>query len=412
MKIVVITNWFSEKMGYSENFFPKALASLGHDVHVVTSTAQIAYNSPIYNKIYLQHLGPAIVGPCVKKLDGFTLHRLDFTEVHSHRLSPFRLRGIRIPHLKEYLAKLHPDIVQVVSPIDEPSTYDTALYAHENTTKIFTESHLHASVLRTDKISLVKEAMLSFVYKFHPHIAAINKHTELCYPIAPDAAEIVDTLFHVPKEKVKIQPLGVDTDLFRPAETSESRHVRENLRQSFGFKPNDLVCIYTGKFSLGKNPQLLAEAIHRLQGRGENVKGLFLGDGSEVELNEIKNKMGCVVHPFVAVRELPNYYRCADIGVWPREESTSQLDAAACGLPLILSNKIFVTERMEGNGFLYEEGSASDLAEKILLLKSPEVRQKYSKVGIEKVVRDFSWLTLAAQRVEDYQQFLAKATAL
>jgi len=408
MKIVVITSWFSEKMGYSENFFPKALASLGHDVHVVTSTAQVYYKSPTYGKTYFKHLGPAIVEPGVKKVDGFTLHRLNFSEDNTNPLSPFRLRGIRIAKLKEYLNSLHPDIVQVVNSIDEPSTYDAALYARENNTMIFTESHLHASVMKANKKRIVLEVLRSFLYKFHPNITLINNVTTLCYPIAPDAAEIVRAFFHVPNNKIKIQPLGVDTELFCPALTNELRENREKLRGSLGFNENDLVCIYTGRFSHSKNPQLLAEAINQLQQQGENVKGLFLGNGTDEEVKQISSKRGCTVHPFVYVRDLPNYYRCADLAVWPREESTSQLDAAACGLPVILSNKISVTERVEGNGFLYEEGNASDLAEKILLLKSSKLRNQFSKVGVEKVFREFSWLTLAAQRIEDYKNFLTK----
>ena len=120
MKIAVITSWFSESMGYSENFFPKALAALGHDVHVISSTAQVYYNSPMYEKTYRKHLGPAITQPCVKPLDGFTLQRLQ------------------------------PDVVQVVNLIDEPTTFDAALYARSVGKKIFTESHLHASVMRVN----------------------------------------------------------------------------------------------------------------------------------------------------------------------------------------------------------------------------------------------------------------------
>lgn len=36
MQIAIVSDWFSEKMGYAENFLPKAMASLGHEVHLVT----------------------------------------------------------------------------------------------------------------------------------------------------------------------------------------------------------------------------------------------------------------------------------------------------------------------------------------------------------------------------------------
>ena len=57
MRIVVITDWYSEKMGYIENCLPKTLAELGHNVHVVSSTAQVYYNDPFYEKTYAHYLG-------------------------------------------------------------------------------------------------------------------------------------------------------------------------------------------------------------------------------------------------------------------------------------------------------------------------------------------------------------------
>jgi glycosyltransferase involved in cell wall biosynthesis len=215
-------------------------------------------------------------------------------------------------------------------------------------------------------------------------------------------------MYKVPKDKMKLQSLGVDADLFSPAKTEEEKKERRELRQSLNIQDDELVCIYTGRFSPGKNPQCLADAVHILQVKGERVRGLFLGNGTEREIEAIISKKGCIVHPFVGVRELPLFYRAADIGVWPQEESTSQLDAAACGLPLILSDHIQVKERIEGNGYLYEHANPNDLAEKILLLKDSVLREKFSKRGIEKVKKQFSWLKLAKDRLEDYRQYCPK----
>ena len=61
MKIVILSSWFSERMGYIENCLPKALALLGHEVHVVSSTAQVYFNSPDYKEVYEPFLGKIIV---------------------------------------------------------------------------------------------------------------------------------------------------------------------------------------------------------------------------------------------------------------------------------------------------------------------------------------------------------------
>ena len=60
MKIVFITEFFSEKMGYSENCLAKAMASLNHEVHVIASDLQVYGNKKNYKSTYEQFLGPKV----------------------------------------------------------------------------------------------------------------------------------------------------------------------------------------------------------------------------------------------------------------------------------------------------------------------------------------------------------------
>ncbi len=62
MKIVIVSSFYSEGMGYSENNLPKALASLGHEVHVITSNLNVYGTSSDYPKNYESFLGPADQG--------------------------------------------------------------------------------------------------------------------------------------------------------------------------------------------------------------------------------------------------------------------------------------------------------------------------------------------------------------
>ena len=100
--------------------------------------------------------------------------------------------------------------------------------------------------------------------------------------------------------------------------------------------------------------------------------------------------------------ELAVYYQIANIGVWPRQESTSQLDAMACGLPLILSNKIEALERIDGNGYLYNEDDSEDLAKKIHKMFVSNDIYSFSKKSSEKIKKDYSWLSIAENRIKDY----------
>ncbi len=405
MKIVFISPWFSENMGYSENLFPKAIAKHGHEVHLITSNAQVYFNSPDYKKIYEPFLGPSTVECTTKEICGFMLHRLPYYELKGRIRNKISISGIGIRNLNTALLNIKPDIIQTFN-IAEIPTLECARYSRKHNVIFFTESHMHASVFRKNNKKTFTEKLSALLNKINPAIRLIINQMEICYPIAQDIAEIVETFYSIPKKKIKIQSLGIDTELFTPVQTSEQENERNKIRSSFGFTNTDLVCIYTGRFTKDKDPFCLADAVAYINEKRSDVKALFLGSGTEKDIEYIKSKKGCYIHPFVKVTLLPSYYRAADLGVWPKQESTSQLDAAACGLPLILSNKIEVHERVSGNGLLYEEGEFIDMAGKIMELFDKSTRKKMSIIGIDKVIKSFSWEAISREREKDYYNAL------
>lgn len=234
----------------------------------------------------------------------------------------------------------------------------------------------------------------------------LNAVAERFYPISDDASNIAVQFFGVDARKVSVRSLGVDTDLFRPICDESSQQARMELRRRSGFSPADLVCIYTGRLSYGKGAIVLARAVARLVAEGEAVGGLFVGNGAAADVELIRSSPGCVVHPFMRISELPRFYWAGDIGVWPRQESTSQLDAAASGLPLILSNRVLVRERVDGNGVLYQEDDVEDLARQIRALRDPTIRKRMGEIGARRMRERFSWTEIARQYVRDYEAAL------
>lgn len=391
MKIVVISDWFSEKMGYAENILPKFLALQKNEVHVITSTAQVYFNSPFYKETYEYYLGPAIVKPCIKEIDGYLLHRLPIASN----------RTLVIKGLKKYLHYLKPDVIQTFE-IYNNSTLEASRYCYKSGAKLFTESHIHASVFNVEDTYSITIKNIAETFFRNRTLDFINNITAMCYPISKDAANIAINYFKVPESKIKIQSLGVDTSIFFPPPENFKKEQRIKLRKEIGIDEEDLVCIYTGRFAPDKKPYCLANAIDYLSKKGGHVKALFIGNGTPEEINYISSKKGCIVKKFVPFTKLQKYYWISDIGVWPAQESTSQLDAIACGLPIILSNKVQVLERIEGNGLLYEEGNEISLANSIMELKSNKKRNAMGTVGIKKIMSDFSWEKIARERILDY----------
>jgi glycosyltransferase involved in cell wall biosynthesis len=397
-RIVLISDWFAEKMGYSENCLPKALAALGHTVHLITSNAQPYFDSPTYRETYEPFIGPGLVDCETKSLDGYTLHRLPIGRW---------ARRLRLQGLRSKLKELRPEVVQTFDALTL-STLEAAWAQPALGYPLFLETHLHASVFDPERRRRHQRRQWSLYRRTAGRL--INQRAVKCYAIAADAAQIATEFLGLAPAKVEICGLGVDTQLFRPPTEPADQAARGYWRRELGFEPEDLVCIYTGRFAASKGPQILAEAIGRHAGPGPRLRGLFVGGGTAAEIAAIQSQVGCVVHPFVPARELPPYYWAADIGVWPRQESTSQLDAAACGLPIIISDRVTVRERVEGNGLFYPEGDTAGLQQQILALANRELRQNLGRAGSRKVIEHYSWLEIARRRAQDYAAALAQGS--
>jgi glycosyltransferase involved in cell wall biosynthesis len=193
--------------------------------------------------------------------------------------------------------------------------------------------------------------------------------------------------------------LEIQTDL------AEKKKDLDDLRFSLGYNHADIVCLYTGRFTNEKDPLTLAKAIDYLHQLGyNNFKALFVGDGDENYIKEILKNKGCKTHPFVEVNKLPFYYQAFDIGVWPKQESTSQLDSAASSMPIIISDNVMDSFRIDGNGLSFKEGNYKNLSDKILSLKYLDKRKKLGSNGSNKILNHYSWDVVAKGIIEDFNK--------
>ena len=388
MKIVILSEWYSEKMGYAENFLPKALGKIGHEVHLVTTDLQVYATTADYEKIYLDHLGPKQVQQGVFRKDFFTLHR-----------NPHTLSGdLGIMGLEDKLAKIRPDIVYCFEIFNRDTRLASVLKSKYGY-KLFCESRMHLSVFSPTRSPLRK--IRQYITWINGRL--LSKRIDAFYPIAPDVNHIIVKYFGIPRNKCKLSSLAVDTDLFS---YDRKYGASRDLRKSLGFTEEDVVCLYTGRFTESKGPLILAHAIEYLQRTGHTeFKALFLGQGDKEYGDMLASMRGCKISPYVNVNELPNFYRSFDIGVWPLQESTSQLDAA-CGMPIIINEKVEDNFRTNGNGLRYIDRDFKDLAAKILSLKDKLTRDKMGVIGSDKISKYYSWDQLAANKIADFKRYL------
>jgi len=391
MKILFVTSYYTEGMGYLFNCLPKKLAELGHEVHVISSEGQIYFNQDVfknYNKIHKRNT----VSENFKIIDGVKVHRLPHFEI----MKTVYLRG-----LWRMLRQIKPDVVHVFE-IASPYILQLAIAKPFLGYKLFTSNHYVLSVFALhknwNKFSLAKLRWL--LLKKYPGYF-ISFFTNKCFPATNDARYVAVKYMGMPLKKCKVTPLGVDTDLFKPISNAEELKARESLRTELGYLPGDIVCIYTGRFSQGKNPLVLAKSVELLHEKGfTEYKALFIGVGEQE--NEIEKCPGSKILGFEPFKNLFKYFQASDIGVWPTQESTSMIDAAACGIPIIVSDQLYARERTEGNGLDYKHENFVDLSEKLLKLRDPDLRRKMGHAGSEKMKNKYSWDIIAKEREADY----------
>jgi glycosyltransferase involved in cell wall biosynthesis len=396
MKIAILTETFGKNMGYAGSMLPKHLARLGAEVHVITMDLLPYHQMTEYQQVYqgfsrTQDLVPGSTEP----FEGYTLHVL------GHR--PF-LGYMRMVGLADALRAIRPDIVQTFAAIG-PVPLDAALLKLRLGYRLFTGSHTTVSVFPLAQRQLPwwhPERLRCLALRAAPG-RVISWLTETCYGATGDCAEVAVRFFGVPRSKITVCPLGVDTDIFHPAAGEGELRERQAQRAELGWGGGDIACIYTGRFTDAKNPLLLARAVERLRRDGQPFRGLFLGSGPQRDRLALD---GCSAMPFQPISSLGRYFRAADVGVWPTQESTSMLDAAACGLPVVVNHTLLARERVEGNGLTYRLNELDDLVLTLRRLQDPALRRQLGDAGAAKMRERFSWDSIARGRLLDFEKVL------
>lgn len=403
MKIVFIVKWYTPGFGYITNSLSQELSSNGHDVHIFTTKYQSYWNHPQYKEIYEKYQGPNILSEGEFKDGNVTVHRLP-----SWRFGNI----IWINSIWKTLKKVQPDIVQSFD-INEPHTVKLAMFARFFKYKLFTANHFILISFRLlggwKKLDFKKRWYIRLMFRVPGMI--IRRVSKKCYAVTKDAKKLATLFFAFKPNQVEVSTLGVDTKLYHPL-TSDDIVIRDKIRAQLGFSDQDIICVFSGKITEEKSPLILAEAIKVLRSKGKHYSALFIGSG------ELKDKVAayenCKVLNFVPSHELADYYRASDIAVWPRSVTTSILDAAACALPVIISDQVFAYTTFVQNDVEYQHqpnilaakyntNSVDDLVTQLLKLEGPDTRNHIGEVVSARVDQYSSWKAIAAKRLYDYK---------
>jgi len=177
------------------------------------------------------------------------------------------------------------------------------------------------------------------------------------------------------------QPLGVDTELFRP----ERRTL--DLRAQLGLPPQARVLLYAGRFAAEKNVPVLLAAFGLL---GRPYHLVLIGGQREA-----RPAPNVTMLPYRGDgRELASWIASADALVHAGTRETFGLvilEAMACGRPVVAVRAGAIPELVdEGVGALAEPLSAPSLAEAITALYERDL-DSVGAAARGRVLRQFTW---------------------
>ena len=146
----------------------------------------------------------------------------------------------------------------------------------------------------------------------------------------------------IAKNQIFLTPYAVDNESFRiKAEAAEKG--RDKLRSELGIVPKQKVILFSGKFMPRKRPDMLINAVNKINWEDGVVPALiFVGEG-EMEEKLRTLAPNAIFLGFKNQNELPSIYNVADVMVLPSECEPWGLvvnEAMACGTAVIVSDQV------------------------------------------------------------------------
>jgi len=216
------------------------------------------------------------------------------------------------------------------------------------------------------------------------------------------------------KQKIQVIPMGID-----PAKYTTDSYIDMKQRHGVGH-----LILSVGRLIDWKGTEFLIKAMPAVLERFPDAKLLIIGIGPErdVLMRQTRN-LGLsdrIEFPgMVPAKDLPSYYRSADVFVLPsiiRAGKTEGLgvvllEAMASGCPVIGSNVGGIPDIITDgeNGFLVPEQDTRILADRIVrILSDGDLREKFRMNSYDRIEESFTWDKIAEQFSGRYKQVIRK----
>lgn len=204
------------------------------------------------------------------------------------------------------------------------------------------------------------------------------------------------------KEKMIVNPNGVDVNMFCPSEPAKT------LKYEMELMDGEILVGMASSFRWYNDVEEMCQIFKYVINKQQNIKFLLItGDSKKkVEIEEILSRYGIAAYVRLLLQipfsKMPAYLNCCDIlishfnfhGKWPHNCSIKHLEYLALGKPAVATDVGEVNFAVEHNinGLLCAEGDIEGFGESILRLSyDEELRNKLGASGRSKAIKDLTW---------------------
>ncbi|MDB4056843.1 glycosyltransferase family 4 protein [Candidatus Thioglobus sp.] len=219
------------------------------------------------------------------------------------------------------------------------------------------------------------------------------------------------TYYGVKQQKMFPIPCSVDNEFFR-AGFKNNINDKNKIKLELGIGENDMVIIFTARFTNRKRPLDLLSAVSKIS--NINITILFVGDGLErfkMEEFSYKHNIKAKFVGFQNQTALARFYTIADLNVVISDYDPSPKalnEAMNFELPVIVTNVVGTAYDLvenNKNGFIVKVGDVTTLANKLdFLNKNRDVLKEMGKKSLE-IVSKFNYKE-NAKGVNDAIQYI------
>lgn len=383
MKILHICQYYNDGWGYQENLLPRYQKKLDHDVVVVTSDRR---------PFYASDKNPRIIGTGTFYDKDIRIERIPIKWEFKNRFVVFK-------DLMSVLRREKPDYI-FHHGLTMPSLATAAKYKRRHS-NVFLAADNHSDLNISARNILWRKFYYEWLWK--SKLKHNLNYIDIMFGVTPARCHFPVRFLGVPYKKVRLLPIGSDTD---KANTVISQS-REQIRKKFGISKEDIVVTVGGKLNVAKGINQLIDAACRI----EKLKIVLFGSLDDIELKDKVNK--CDKAKFIGWlnrNDTLEILFASDLAIWPRIHTTLVEDAIGVNTPLLLRYHGSTSHHIRGNGIYLFKGDELEIYQALKLISNnPEILNKMREKS-EKQREILSYDQIARESMEYFYDLSPKKT--